>query len=243
MPPSLLPMADFMRRFHFTIALAATLIGCTSPQQASQMGSKTIAKSVKAIAVKKENPQRNANPHTKIAKPTITAKIGTPLHPDNKPNAKLKNSNATKIEIPQSSQSDDKSNAESKNSNATKIETPQPSQSNGKSSDEENMKSITAKTETSQSSQLDDGSVIKKAKVTIAAKMENRASVEFRQMKRAERKNAVGKSIDSICGYVRGKTASGEETGDRPFLYLVQEDEAYIGGYSIATSPHHNICN
>jgi hypothetical protein len=208
-----------MRRFHFTIALAATLTGCTSPQQASQMGSKTIAKSVKAIAVKKENPQRNANPRTKIAKPTITAKIETPLHPDGKPNAKLKNSIATKIE------------------------TPQPSQSNGKPSDEENMKSITAKTETSQSSQLDDGSVIKKAKVTIAAKMENPASVEFRQMKRAERKNAVGKSIDSICGYVRGKTASGEETGDRPFLYLVQEDEAYIGGYSIATSPHHNICN
>ena len=243
MPPSLLPMADFMRRFHFTIALAAALTGCTSPQQASQMGSKTIAKSVKAIAVKKENPQRNANPRTKIAKPTITAKLETPLHPDDKPNAKLKKSIATKIETPQSSQSDDKSNAESKNSIATKIETPQPSQSNGKPSDEENMKSITAKTETLQSSQLDDGSVIKKAKVTIAAKMENPASVEFRQMKRAERKNAVGKSIDSICGYVRGKTASGEETGDRPFLYLVQEDEAYIGGYSIATSPHHNICN
>ncbi|MFZ1211870.1 MAG: hypothetical protein WAO13_00540 [Pseudolabrys sp.] len=207
------------------------------------MGSKTIAKSVKAIAVKKENLHRNANPRTKIAKPTITAKIETPLHPDDKPKAKLKKSIATKIETPQSSQSDDKSNAESKNSIATKIETPQPSQSNGKPSDEENMKSITAKTETLQSSQLDDGSVIKKAKVTIAAKMENPASVEFRQMKRAERKNAVGKSIDSICGYVRGKTASGEETGDRPFLYLVQEDEAYIGGYSIATSPHHNICN
>jgi hypothetical protein len=207
------------------------------------MGSKTIAKSVKAIAVKKENPQRNANPRTKIAKPTITAKIETPQHPDDKPKAKLKKSIATKIETPQSSQSDDKSNAESKNSIATKIETPQPSQSNGKPSDEENMKSITAKTETSQSSQLDDGSVIKKAKVTIAAKMENPASVAFRQMKRAERKNAVGKSIDSICGYVRGKTASGEETGDRPFLYLVQEDEAYIGAYYIATSPHHNICN
>ena len=86
-------------------------------------------------------------------------------------------------------------------------------------------------------------SVMKKAKTTIAAKMENPASVEFREMKRAERKNAVGDPIDSICGYVRGKTASGEETGDKPFLYLVQEDEAYIGGYSMATSPHHNICN
>jgi hypothetical protein len=85
--------------------------------------------------------------------------------------------------------------------------------------------------------------VLKNAKTTLAAKMENPASVEFREMKRAERKNAVGKPIDSICGYVRGRTASGEETGDKPFLYLVQEDEAYIGGYSIATSPHHNICN
>jgi hypothetical protein len=85
--------------------------------------------------------------------------------------------------------------------------------------------------------------VLKNATTTIAAKMENPASVEFREMKRAERKNAVGKSIDSICGYVRGKTASGEETGDKPFLYLVQEGEAYIGGYSMATSPHHNICN
>ena len=100
-------------------------------------------------------------------------------------------------------------------------------------------------TETPQSSQLDDKSdpVIEKAKVTIAAKMENPASVEFREMKRAERKNAAGKSIDSICGYVSGKTASAGETGDRPFLYLVQEDEAYIGGYFMATSPHHNLCN
>ena len=85
--------------------------------------------------------------------------------------------------------------------------------------------------------------VLKNAKTTIAAKMDNPGSVEFREMKRAERKDAVGKSIDSICGYVRGKTASGEETGDKPFLYLVQENEAYIGDYSIATSPHHNICN
>ena len=118
-------------------------------------------------------------------------------------------------------------------------------QSDDKSNIVINAKSIvTAKTETPQSSQLDDKSdpVIEKAKVTIAAKMENPASVEFREMKRAERKNAVGKSIDSICGYVRGKTVSGGETGDRPFLYLVQEDEAYIGGFFMATSPHHNLC-
>jgi len=85
--------------------------------------------------------------------------------------------------------------------------------------------------------------VLENAKTAIAAKMENPASVEFKNMKRAERKNALGESIDSICGYVRGKTASGEETGDKPFLYLVQKDEAYVGAYSMATSPHHNICN
>ena len=214
-------MADFMRRFHFTIALAATLTGCTcfTPRQASQMGSKTIAKSEKAIAVTKENPRhrRNANAHTKIAEPTITAQTETPLQPDDKSNAKLKKSIATKIETPQPSQSDDKSN------------------------DEENMKSTAAKTETSQSSQLDDESVIKKAKVTIAAKMENPASVVFLEMKRAARKDALGNSIDTICGRVRGKLAG--DTGDRPFVYVVQKDEAYVGAYIIATTEYRKICN
>jgi hypothetical protein len=75
----------------------------------------------------------------------------------------------------------------------------------------------------------------------IAAKMENSVSVELVELKRAE-KNAAGKSVDTICGYVRGKTASGAVTGERPFLYLVQENEAYIGGYNMATSPYHNLC-
>ncbi|GAF77979.1 unnamed protein product [marine sediment metagenome] len=94
---------------------------------------------------------------------------------------------------------------------------------------------VASKSEAPQPSQPDDTSdpVIKKAKVTVAAKMENPVSVEFREMKRADRKNADGKFVDSICGYVRGKTASGGEIGDKPFLYLVKEDEAYIGGYGI----------
>ena len=73
-------------------------------RQASQIGSKTIAKSEKAMAVKKESPRhRNANAHTKIAASTITTKIETPLQPDDKSDAELKKSIATKIEIPQSS--------------------------------------------------------------------------------------------------------------------------------------------
>src|SRR5262249_28043902 len=139
-----------------------------------------------------------------------------PAQPDDRPNAESKNSIATKIESPQLSQSDGRTIAESKNSIAPKIETSQPSQ-------------------------LDDESVIKKAKVTIAAKMENPASVVFLDIKRAARKDALGNSIDTICGRVRGKLAG--DTGDRPFVYVVQKDEAYIGAYALATTEYRNICN
>jgi len=98
--------------------------------------------------------------------------------------------------------------------------------------------SIAAKTEIPQSSQLDDESVIKKAKTTIAAKMNDSNSVEFQDVNRATRKNALGNSIDSICGFVSDKNS-----GPKPLLYLVQKDEAYIGGYTIATSEYRNICS
>ena len=183
------------------------------------MESKTVVTSEKSIAVKKKNPRHrtNANTHPKIAEATITAKVEMPRQPDDKSNAELKKSIATKIETPQSSESD------------------------GKSIGEVNLKPIAAKTETSQSSQLDDEDVIKIAKVTIAAKMENTASVVFLEMKRAAREDALGNSIDTICGRVRGKLAG--DTGDRPFLYVVQKNEAYIGAYIIATTEYRNICN
>ena len=63
-------------------------------------------------------------------------------------------------------------------------------------------------------------------------------SVEFEDMERAARKNVLGKPIDTICGFVRDKNS-----GPRPFLYLVQKDEAYVGGYIIATSEYRNICS
>jgi len=97
---------------------------------------------------------------------------------------------------------------------------------------------ILAKTETPPSSQLHDESVIKKAKATIAAKMNYPDSVEFENMERAARKNALGNSIDTICGFVRDKNS-----GPKPFLYLVQKDEAYVGGYTIAISEYRNICS
>ena len=190
-------------------------------RQASPMGSKTIAKSEKTIAVKKESPRlRNANARTKIVASPITVK--TPRQ-HGKSNAESKNSIATKVGTPQPAQPDDKSNAESKNSIATKVETPQPAQSDDKSN-AESKNSIATKIETPQPSQLDDETVIKKAKITVAAKMEDPASVEFVDIKRVMNKN----TFEIVCGHIKGKRKSGEATGERPFLYLVKEDEAYI---------------
>lgn len=88
--------------------------------------------------------------------------------------------------------------------------------------------------------------VLIKAKTTIAAKLENPASAEFGEMKRAMRKNLLGESVDSICGRVKGKKASGEDIGDRPFLYLVRDDDAYVvdgSANSAAATAYRNICN
>jgi hypothetical protein len=88
--------------------------------------------------------------------------------------------------------------------------------------------------------------VIIKAKTTIAAKLENPASAEFGEMNRAIRKNTLGQSVDTICGRVKGKKVSGEDAGDRPFLYLVKDDDAYVvdgPAGSAAATAYRNICN
>ena len=100
---------------------------------------------------------------------------------------------------------------------------------------------------TSVSDRIDDASdpVLNKAKISIAAKMENPASAEFSDMKRAVRKNVIGRPVDSICGHVRGKNASGADVGDKPFLYLVDDDDAYVVDgttNSAAAIAYRNIC-
>jgi hypothetical protein len=88
--------------------------------------------------------------------------------------------------------------------------------------------------------------VIAKAKATIAAKMESAMAVVFTDMHRALRKNVLDESIDTICGYVNGKNASGGDIRERPFLYLVKEDEAYIvnGTNDMGVlAAYRNICN
>lgn len=87
--------------------------------------------------------------------------------------------------------------------------------------------------------------VLNKAKISIAAKMEDPASAEFSDMKRAIRKNMIGRPVDTICGHVRGRNTSGADVGDRPFLYLVDDDDAYVvdgKANSAAAIAYRNIC-
>jgi hypothetical protein len=107
---------------------------------------------------------------------------------------------------------------------------------------------VTAKVEPAASDQPAETSdqVIAKAKTAIAARLENPTSAEFGEMKRAMRKNTLGQSVDTICGRVKGRTGSGEDTGDKPFLYLVKDDEAYVvdgAPSSAAATAYRNICN
>jgi hypothetical protein len=154
--------------------------------------------------------------------PTVTPK--TEIPPSSQPDDGAKkteklNDEAKKPEIPPSSQFND---------DAKRTVIPPSSQFNDRAK----------KSEIPSSSQLDDESVIKKTKATIAAKMSDPNSVKFEKIEWAARNNALGNSIDAICGIVRDKNS-----GPRPFLYLVQTNEAYVGGYAIATSEYRNICS
>lgn len=85
-----------------------------------------------------------------------------------------------------------------------------------------------------------------KAKVAIATQIGDPETVELSDVKRAMRKNMLGRRVDTICGRVKGRSASGGETGERPFLYLVKEDEAYVvdgRSGSAASTAYRNICN
>jgi hypothetical protein len=240
MRASLFPRADLMARFYITTALAVMLTGCAcfAPQQASQTDLKTIAKSEKTFPTKRKEKEdsrrrRNANAYTKIAKRITTARMENPPQLGDKPNASLEKSVSTKIETP-SLQPDDKYNV------ATKIETSQSAQQHDKSSGETNIKSIAAKAEVSQSTQPDD--MTKKAKIAVAEKMDNPTAVVFLDMRRAARKDALGNSVDTICGQVVGELAG--KAGERPFLYIVQKDEAYVGAMMATTAyRYRNICN
>lgn len=87
--------------------------------------------------------------------------------------------------------------------------------------------------------------VTEQAKASIAAKLENPASAEFTQLRRAIKK-LLNNSHDTVCGYVKGKTASGEDTAEMPFLYLVDDgrDGAYLvdGKSQVSDAVHSAFC-
>jgi len=87
--------------------------------------------------------------------------------------------------------------------------------------------------------------VMNKAKATTAAILTNPESAEFDDMKRAIRNGMAGQTVDSICGRVKEKKALGETISDRPFVYLVKEDKAYIDdGYpeSVPATWYRGVC-
>ena len=87
--------------------------------------------------------------------------------------------------------------------------------------------------------------VIIKAKTTIAAQLENPASAEFIEMKRAIRKNVVGEPVDTICGRVKARNTSDEDAGNRPFLYFVKDDSGFVvygPDGSAAETAYRKIC-
>ena len=219
-------------------ALAATLIGCTwfAPQQAPQASLYSIT----------DAPLADSN--TGEAEKAIRAETICPPH-RKKPasGTKITKVSAQKMDASSRVQSEDKSRTSNNTQSTvtTRTDTQQAARPVDKSGTSINAQStVAARTDTQQTAQPVDKSdhVFNKAISAIAAKMHNSASVELVEMKRAE-KNASGKSIDTICGYVRGKSASGLDAGDRPFLYLVQEDQAYIGLYDIATSRYPSLCD
>jgi len=206
-------------------ALAATLIGCSS---ASQQTRQSFADSGLYQAYQQQSSQMYSKRRVLPGR-TVTANS---RHRKNNDPTKIAKSHVVSSFI----RLHDRSNIGITTPPiAAKTETPSSPQLHDESV---TTPTIAAKTETPPSSQLDDESVIKKAKATIAAKMNYPDSVEFEDMKRAARKNALGNSIDTICGFVRDKNS-----GPKPFIYLVQKDEAYIGGYTIATSEYRNICS
>jgi hypothetical protein len=88
--------------------------------------------------------------------------------------------------------------------------------------------------------------VVDRAKIAVAVKLEDPKSATFSEMNRSKRKNLLGQYLDTICGHVKSKKASGEDIGDRPFLYIVKDDVAFVADdspTSAASTAYRNICN
>jgi hypothetical protein len=87
------------------------------------------------------------------------------------------------------------------------------------------------------------------AKTAIAAKLEVPVSAEFGEMKRAFRKNTLGKSVDSICDRVKGKKRRAKipEIGRfyissrKSMAHPVQRRRARIATFAISLEQNHDL--
>lgn len=85
---------------------------------------------------------------------------------------------------------------------------------------------------------------VEKAKTAIGAMLEDASSAEFYNLKRAQ-KDLLHTTSDTICGYVKAKAAgSGGDIRDMPFLYTVDDDQAYLvnGRSQVAEIVHGALC-
>jgi hypothetical protein len=227
----------FCRRTLLVGALSVTLAGCACsgpPQVATDgfvsSGCLRRTAAVEAPLELKPAPPRPAKPKAKPATaktPKLTAV-------------------ATKTEKPSSPQPPGSASTSEEKAESSKTMTLQSAPS-GQPSPVTTTTTVGTKVDAPVSGQPSEmsESVLKKAKATIASKMENAVAVEFVDAKRAIRKNTLGQPIDTICGHVKGKKPSGEEIGARQFLYLVKEDEAYVvngNPESVAGTAYRNIC-
>jgi hypothetical protein len=235
-------------------SLALTVVGCTPPWAVQECtGGSGVACFGQAVAVI----EPNGTLYRTDLVPTRT-KSGTRTNDGNTtrrveaPTKKLKSSTVRKKKTAAST--NEVGNAEpvlqrTRSSTAATKETPespQPTDQTDLSARKPNS-SIEAENNAPGSAQPADTAdpILRRAMAAVVAKMED-SSAEFGKMKRAVRKNTLGKPIDTICGYVRARNTSGAEVRERPFLYLVQEDEAYIVDGSrdiVAETAYRNICN
>jgi len=86
-------------------------------------------------------------------------------------------------------------------------------------------------------------SIIETAKARISTMLEDPASAEFGEIRRAL-KNLRGESLDTICGSVKGKSASAGATGEMPFLYIIQDTAAFLvdGSSPVADTLYSVLC-
>ena len=210
-----------MRTF-FIGALCTTLIGCSCPvpqlEVVETCASQDCFSRTAATAPIEQQPFR---PELKIttvkSKKVATAAKQTGAKPRNETEPVREKADSRTVTEPEVM------------SSAQPLATPNPVSGNATTT-------IGKKTDTPATGQPSETSdpVLEKAKVTVAAKMENSASAEFVDMK-LMRENKFGQPFEVICGHVKGKKTSGEPTGERPFLYLVKEEEAFIVGVNRAS--------